>query len=179
MLPINWIRLSIAAAVTTVCGIGAYFVMKIEEEEQWVMNIHKLCERIYNKNNNILLNKIARRDIESLYRTYNVTDFINEMYKLFYENMAKNKSFPKQANKDNDDFMKYLYAVRNVMVHSENSSYEYVKQNYSLLCKQLQIQLCEYKVLSEDDRLKVKNYFMEELDKYLKRVILELGKIKE
>lgn len=179
MLPINWIRLSIAAAVTTACGIGAYFAMKIEEEEQWIMSIHKLCKRICNKNKNILSKEITRKDIESLYRTNHVTDFINEMYKLFYENMAKNKSFPKQANKDNDDFMKYLYAVRNVMVHSENSSYEYVKQNYGLLCKQLQIQSCEYKELNEDDRLKIKNYFIEELDKYLKRAILELGKIKE
>lgn len=175
MLPINLIRLGIFTAITTVCGVGAYFAIKTEEEEQWVINIHRLCEMIYYKNNKIIAMKISKIDIKNLYNTDNVTDFINEMYKLLYENMAKNKSFPKQVNKDNDDFMKYLYAVRNVMVHSENSSYKYVKQNYILLCKQLQIPLCDYKELNDDDRLKIKNYFIQGLDRYLNRVVLELG----
>ncbi|MBZ7995617.1 hypothetical protein AVCANL279_08855 [Campylobacter canadensis] len=177
MLPIILIRTGITVALAAIgCG-SMYYIVK--EKEKYPKNTFKLYENIYNKNNNIIVDKISKKDIENLFKTNNVTDFINEMYKLFYENMAKNKFFPKKVNKDNDNFMKYLYAVRNTIVHSKNNSYKYIKQYYELLCRKLEIPLCDYKDLDENSRFKIKNYFLQELDNYLNRVILELNKNKE
>lgn len=141
--------------------------------DDYIERINELCKEILHKNPKIIRTIDRHEKLTKMYKS-ELDVCAKEMYIIFYEDSNYSMAYPEQFRKGANDFITQIWALRNTLNHTDSVAKilnANVKSSYEALCQKV---LSKPTLITSQDRQKVKNYLLRELELFLRDLLNEL-----